>query len=143
MLLQSFSDVDGSSSSPSIDHFLCLCLERGADGAVIVNPGLRLIRFVLCIDRHHVVCLGHDPHGGAHLLSKRCYLPIAGTWVSDSGRVCPHSLGTFLNRGYVIFFSIKTLDNVHKASPPVVAQSVLERKACCVSVAVAVIIIVC
>ena len=43
----------------------------------------------------------------------------------------------------MIFAYIKTLDNVHKASPPVVAQSVLERKACCVSVAVAVLIIIC
>ena len=51
-------------------------------------------------------------------------------------------LDTCLNRGYMIFAYIKTLDNVHKASPPVVAY-VLERKACCVSVAVAVIIIVC
>ena len=41
------------------------------------------------------------------------------------------------------FAYIKTLDNVHKASPHVVAYSVLERKACCVSVAVAVLIIVC
>ena len=48
-------------------------------------------------------------------------------------------LGSCLNRGYMIFVYIKTLDNVHLASPPVV----LERKACCVSVAVAVIIIVC
>ena len=30
-------------------------------------------------------------------------------------------LGTCLNRGYMIFAYIKTLDNVHKASPPVVA----------------------
>ena len=30
-------------------------------------------------------------------------------------------LGTCLNRGYLIFAYIKTLDNVHKASPPVVA----------------------
>ena len=43
----------------------------------------------------------------------------------------------------MIFAYIKTLDNVHKASSPVVAQSVLERKACCVSVAIAVVIIVC
>ena len=41
----------------------------------------------------------------------------------------------------MIFAYIKTLDNVHKASPPV--YSVLERKACCVSEAVAVLIIVC
>ena len=52
-------------------------------------------------------------------------------------------LGTCLNRGYMIFAYIKSLCNVHKASPPVVASSVLERKACCVFVAVAVIIIVC
>ena len=39
----------------------------------------------------------------------------------------------------MIFAYIKTLDNVHKASPTVV----LERKACCVSVAVAVLIIIC
>ena len=31
------------------------------------------------------------------------------------------NLGTCLNRGYMIFAYIKTLDNVHKASPPVVA----------------------
>ena len=43
----------------------------------------------------------------------------------------------------MIFAYIKTLDNVHKASPPVVAKSVLERKACCVSVAVTVVVIVC
>ena len=43
----------------------------------------------------------------------------------------------------MIFAYIKILDNVHKASPPVVGYSVLERKACCVSVAVAVLIIVC
>ena len=42
----------------------------------------------------------------------------------------------------MIFAYIKTLDNVHKASHPVVAKSVLERKACCVSEAVAVVIIV-
>ena len=30
-------------------------------------------------------------------------------------------LGTCLNRGYMIFAYIKTLDNVHKTSPPVVA----------------------
>ena len=30
-------------------------------------------------------------------------------------------LGTCLNRGYMIFAYIKTLGNVHKASPPVVA----------------------
>ena len=30
-------------------------------------------------------------------------------------------LGTCLNRGYMIFAYIKTLDNVHKASPNVVA----------------------
>ena len=30
-------------------------------------------------------------------------------------------LCTCLNRGYMIFAYIKTLDNVHKASPPVVA----------------------
>ena len=42
----------------------------------------------------------------------------------------------------MIFAYIKTLDNVHKASPLVVAY-VLERKACCVSVAVAVHIFVC
>ena len=30
-------------------------------------------------------------------------------------------LGTCFNRGYMIFAYIKTLDNVHKASPPVVA----------------------
>ena len=52
-------------------------------------------------------------------------------------------LGTCLNRGYMIFAYIKTLGSVHKASPLVVASSVLERKACCVSVAVAVLIIVC
>ena len=51
--------------------------------------------------------------------------------------------GNCLNRGCMIFAYIKTLDNVHKASPPVVASFVLERKACCVSVAVAVLIIVC
>ena len=43
-----------------------------------------------------VVCSWHfcgqkDPLGGAHLLSKRCYLPTAGTWVSDNGRACSHS----------------------------------------------------
>ena len=43
----------------------------------------------------------------------------------------------------MIFAYIKTLGNVHKASPPVVALSVLERKAYCVSEAVAVLIIVC
>ena len=42
----------------------------------------------------------------------------------------------------MIFVYIKTLDNVHKVSP-LVAAYVLERKACCVSVAVAVLIIVC
>ena len=31
------------------------------------------------------------------------------------------NLGTCLNRGYMIFAYIKTFDNVHKASPPVVA----------------------
>ena len=30
-------------------------------------------------------------------------------------------LGTYLNRGYMIFTYIKTLGNVHKASHPVVA----------------------
>ena len=30
-------------------------------------------------------------------------------------------LGSCLNRGYIIFAYIKTLDNVHKASHPVVA----------------------
>ena len=30
-------------------------------------------------------------------------------------------LGSCLNRGYMIFAYIKALDNVHKASPPVVA----------------------
>ena len=38
-------------------------------------------------------------------------------------------MGTCLNREYMIFAYIKTLGNVHKA---------LERKACCVSLAVAV-----
>ena len=40
------------------------------------------------------------------------------------------NLGTCLNRGYLIFAYIKTLGNVHKAAR-------------CVSVAVAVLIIVC
>ena len=48
----------------------------------------------------------------------------------------------FLTEG-TIFVYIKTLDNVHNASTPVVAKSVLERKACHVSVAIAVLIIVC
>ena len=43
----------------------------------------------------------------------------------------------------MILAYIKTLDKVHKVTPPVVTYSVLERKACCVSVAVAVILIIC
>ena len=63
------------------------------------------------------------------------------------------NLGSCLNRGYMIFAYIKTLDNVHKASPPVCFHNLSwkgKHAACAcacvavaVAVAVAVVIIVC
>ena len=41
-----------------------------------------------------------DPFGGAHLLSKRYFLPIAGTWFADSGSV---STPLFKLRNFVMY----------------------------------------
>ena len=43
------------------------------------------------------------------------------TFVNSFKRYIQIDLGSCLNRGYMIFAYIKTLDNVHKASPTVVA----------------------